>query len=670
MSTPPDTFGRWLSAARTRRGLTQEQLASLSGVSIRTVRDIEHGRIARPHRASVERLSQVLALPGEDHAGRRAGEAPPRRAEARLSVSVLGPLVVHQGRHRTFVGSEKLRTLLGLLALQPNRMVGRDEVIDVLWGDRPPATAVNLVHTYVLRLRRVTGAGLLRHVGNGYQLALTAEQSDVLRFAELAARAAGRAAADDPDGAARLYAQALDLWRGPLLAGLDQRLREIPAAVGIHQLHLTVVLRHADLALRLGDHDAAAAQLRTVAPDQPLHEGLHARLMLALAGSGQQAAAVHLFAELRSRLADELGMRPGAELQDAYLRVLRQTVLPAPSGATAAPVPAQLPAGTAVFVGRAARLAELDDVLARREAGRGSATVMITGMPGVGKTALALHWAHRVRDRFPDGQLYVNLRAHGAGPPLSPFDALSELLHGLGTPSGRVPARLEQAAGSYRTMVADRAVLVLLDDAAGPAQIAPLLPGGRRCLVVVTSRNRNTGLVARHGAEHVELGLPDAAEATGLLTAGVPRGSTPPEPGAIAELVSLCGRLPLALRFAAARLAADPDRGVDDHLATIGGDLLGWLTTPDEPHAGVRAALERSHRALPEPARRTLRLLGHVPHPDFPVDAVTAVTPDGRPAAEVAADLDRLVDSHLLDRRPNGRYAVHPLVRRYAAGLS
>jgi DNA-binding SARP family transcriptional activator len=308
-----------------------------------------------------------------------------------VNIGVLGPLEVSQRGRPVEGGTLKERSLLGLLALQPNRIVSHTEIIDVLWGENPPASCPNLIHTYASKLRKLIGPGQLSSAKRGgYVLRPTG--LDLARFEELAAGAATTA---DP----ALYEAALDCWRGPVLADLPSGVRDHPAAIAVAARRLAIALEYADLVIARGEPSAnLIAQLRLLAHEEPLHEGLHARLMLALARSGQQAAALRLFSELRGRLDEELGVRPGPELTAAHLRIVRQRGTPT----------AQLPADVAGFAGRARDLDALDGL---------TGTVVIVGMAGVGKTSLAVHWAHRVRNRFPDGQLYVDLRGYAPGRP-------------------------------------------------------------------------------------------------------------------------------------------------------------------------------------------------------------------------------------------------------------
>ncbi|HEV2783639.1 MAG TPA: tetratricopeptide repeat protein [Actinophytocola sp.] len=650
------SFGEELRARRVRARLTQQELADRAGVSVRAVRYIEQGKVARPRADSVRRLGAALGL---------SVERWPERGTDRLWIGVLGRLEVVHGGRPVDGGTLKQRSLLGLLALHANQVVTRSEIIDVLWGDDPPDSCQNLVHTYVSRLRKAIAPGpvpLISAQRGGYLLAVQADQLDLLRFDRLL----GRAREAPPRAAVGLYQEALHGWRGPLLADLPAGVRHHPAALAVTARRLTTALDYADLALSVGaPGQQLVEQLRALAREEPLHEGLHARLMLALAGSGQQAAALRLFTELRRRLGEELGVQPGAEIRAAHLRIVRQGG-PVRAAAARRPVPAQLPADVAGFAGRSEDLDRLDRLLPR--AGRDTAVMIatVTGSAGVGKTALAVHWAHRVRDRFPDGQLYVNLRGCASGPPAPPLEALTHFLRALGVPAERVPVDAEEAANLYRTRLADRRTLILLDDAAGAEQVRPLLPGSPGCMVVVTSRDRLTGLVAKEGARRIGLDVLDAGDSRALLAGMLGDARVLAEPDAVEELGRICAHLPLALRIAAANLLAAPARGIADYTAELRDHgRLGGLTIDGEDRGPVRAAFDLSYARLEPGTRRLFRLLGLVPGPDFTHEAAAALA--GGSIEDARRALGQLAAAHLVQQQVAGRYQFHDLLRDYAA---
>jgi tetratricopeptide (TPR) repeat protein len=326
--------------------------------------------------------------------------------------------------------------------------------------------------------------------------------------------------------------------------------------------------------------------------------------------------------------------------------------------------PAHLPAAPAGFTGRERQLKRLDELLV--EAGRGLRVVVVSGMAGVGKTALAVHWGQRVRDRFPDGQLYVNLRGYASSSPVRPVAALAGFLQALGVAAEQVPVEPEPAAAQYRSLLADRRMLVVLDNASSIEQVRPLLPGGSGCLVLVTSRERLAGLVALEGAGHLDLAVLDPGEAGELLAWVVGAQRVEAEPAAVAELARWCGFLPLALRVAAANLALHPQRRIAAQAAQLaGGDRLAALAVDQDEQTAVRVAFDHSYTGLPAEARRLFRLLGLVPGPHVTADAAAAL--GGTTRAEASRLLNRLASAHLMDQPAPGRYTLHDLVRLYAA---
>ncbi|GIJ62800.1 BTAD domain-containing putative transcriptional regulator [Virgisporangium aurantiacum] len=693
----PRTIGQLMLGFRLRAGITQRDLARAASVSVRTVRDIEQDRVARPRAPSVRRLAAALGLRDADRGRLLALLGGRTDGPALVSVGVLGPLAVVRDGEPVTVGAPKLRCLLALLAIQPGLVVTRDQLVDALWPAGPPKTSADLIQGYLASLRAVLDpdrprdeAGRLVRSGAGYILRLAGDELDLLRFDDLVARAGS---GGGPEAAFDRLGEALDVWRGPVLADLDAGLRQLPPAVAIAGRRLAATLRFADLATALGRHEAAVSRLRAVVGDEPWHEGLHARLMLALARSGQQAAALAQFADLRARLVDEFGVEPGPEIAAAHLRVLRQDLGDPHRSASggragdsragdsraggedtsraepAAVRPAQLPADVAAFTGRAAQLRHLDTLVRDRPPARATAMVIsaIAGTAGVGKTSLAVHWAHRVRGHFPDGQLYINLHGHDSGsrPPLRPVDALARVLPALGVPAEQIPVDVEAAAGVYRSLLADRRMLVLLDNARDADQVRPLLPGSPGCLVLVTSRDRMTGLVAHEGIDRLTLDVLTPEEAAALMVRLLGRRRVHAEPAAAVALAEACARLPLALRVAMANLLNHPRVGIAEYLTRLQGDnRLAAFESDGDYRAAVRAAFEVSYRTLPPAARRLFRLLSLVPGPEVSPAAAAALLP--APSGDAEALLDRLAAAHLLAEHTPGRFAFHDLLRSYA----
>ncbi len=664
-----ETLGRALRAHRMRAGLSQAELADRAAIGVRTLRNLEQDRVAAPRASSLRRVASALRLSDADVDRLLALVG----NEDEPSIGVLGPLTVWRGGTVVEVGSAMLRRLLGLLALQPGRLVPYEEIIEVLWEQDPPKSCRGLIQLYVGQLRTLLEPGrerrapgaVVAHTAGGYRLRLDPGRLDLTRFDELTGSGLRAWQQGDPGTARDLLDQALACWRGPLLADLGERLRHHPIAVAVSRRRVTAVLAYADLADEPGHNERALTRLRALADEEPLHEGVAARLGLALARAGEQAAALALFAQVRTRLADELGIEPGAQLRAAHLRVVRQQVPGAPPAAPPPVRPAQLPADVAGFTGRAALLDALDAVL--RETG-GPRIVVVSGTGGVGKTALAVHWAHRVRDELPDGQLYVDLRGFAAGPPVRPIDALTGFLRALGCGRDQEPVDTDQAAALYRSLTADKRMLVVLDNARDAQHVRSLLPGGTGCLTLVTSRDRLSGLVASNGARRLPVDVLTDEEAGSLLEQLVGADRVAGEPDAAAELVELCGHLPLALRIACANVTGRAG-GLGAYAARLrSGDRLVALAVDGDEQTAVRATFDLSFAALAEPERRLFRLLGLLPGADTTPAAAAAMA--GGTEDEAARSLDRLAGAHLVEERAAGRYGLHDLLRIYATELA
>ncbi len=664
----------------------------------------------RPQAESVRRLATGLRLSRRQAAAlaqaarNDAGTPGPGRPGV-VRLSVLGPVTAWRGGTAIPLGAPRQRAVLGLLALHPQSGLRRTAIIDALWDDDPPASAAAMIQSYVSRLRQVLGGGdpdgPLVSLTAGYRLDARACELDHVAFAELVSRARDAYAAADSAAACDTYARALRLWRGEPLADIDS-LREHPAVTGLSLLRAEAVTGYAEAASAAGWHDRVLADLRELAAREPLNERVHARLMIALAGSGYQAAALGLYDGVRRRLDEQLGIAPGAELADAHARVLRQDIpeaaavaavkgaadpdaRPAPAGQPASAltvpparvvVPRQLPAGAGHFAGRATELAALmrmlglgaaapADVAAPR---RGTVVISaIGGMAGVGKTALALHFAHRVADRFPDGQLFLNLRGFDpSGDPLAPAEAVRAFLDALQVPPAQIPAGLQAQGGLYRSLMAGRRMLIVLDNASDAAQVRPLLPGAGSCLVVVTSRRQIAALAATESAHLLTLDVLSGTGARELLAARLGAGRASGEPGAVQELAELCGRLPLALNIAAARAAVWPTRPLAG-LVTELRDQRSRLDGLDagDPTASVRGVFSWSCQQLTGPAARMFRLLGVHPGPDITIPAAASLA--GISGGEAGRLLAELTGTHLLTEHVPGRFAFHDLMRVYAA---
>jgi DNA-binding SARP family transcriptional activator len=574
-----------------------------------------------------------------------------------MRYSILGPVEARDGERRLPVGGPQQRALLAVLLLHANRVVSTDRLVEVLWGEDPPATARSLLQGCVAGLRRALGPEPLRTHAPGYLLRVTPGQLDLVRFEQLVAEA--ETSRTDPARAAALLREALALWRGPALAGVTaDGLRQ--DALALEERRLAALEDRVDADLRLDHHASLVGELQELVRSHPLRERLWGQLMRALDGAGRPAEALAAYQRLRETLIDQLGVEPAASLQQLHSTILAGTDR---SSGPPQPVPAQLPASPTGFTGRAGDVKRLDELLTQD---RDGITIgVIAGQAGVGKTALAVHWGHRVRERFPDGQLYLDLRGYAAEPPVRPVEALAACLAALGVPADQIPVEPEPAAALYRTRLADQRVLVLLDNAAGAEQVRPLLPGAGGSLVLVTSRDRLGGLIARDGAVHFGLDVLDPAEAQELLGRLLGSERVEAEPAAAAALARLCGHLPLALRIAAANLTIHPHRRIADQVTELAGDRLAALAIDGDPQTAVQAAFDHSYSILEPDARRMFRLLGLVPCPDVTAESAAALAGiEVEPAARL---LDRLASAHLLGQPGPGRYRLHDLLRQYAA---
>jgi DNA-binding SARP family transcriptional activator len=596
-----------------------------------------------------------------------------------LEFRILGPLEIWRGGEQVQIAAARERAIVAVLLLEANRVVATDRLIDLLWGDEDvPPRARQTLHTWMWRLRRrLEPPELFVTRPPGYLLRVQPEQVDLFRFEALLRRGRQALAAGATAEAAQLLGAALHLWRGQPLADVAaKRLRQTEGA-RLTELHLQAVEGRIEAELALGRHAELIGELRGLVADHPLREELCAHLMTALYRSGRQAEALDVFRALRETLAEQLGVEPGPAIQRLHRAALRadRALDPPPAVADPSPVPmtpapgrmpAQLPADVSAFTGRTEHLDELDRLLTVAEDTTAIVISTIAGGAGVGKTALAVHWAHRVRDKFPHGQLYVNLRGYATATPMAPIEVLSRFLHALGVPAGQVPLDADEAADLYRTLLADRQVLVVLDNARDPDQVRSLLPGSPGCLVVVTSRDRLGGLVAREGAKRVTVGVLTAAEALDLLARTVGEQRLAAEPAAAIELTEACAYLPLALRIAAANLTNHAGRSIADYVEEVrAGNRLATLAVDGDERAAVRAAFDLSYQTLTPDVRRAFRSLGLVPGPDVTADAVAALV-DTDPA-DAARRLDRLAAAHLVDENAPGRYTCHDLLRRYAA---
>jgi DNA-binding SARP family transcriptional activator len=593
-----------------------------------------------------------------------------------LEASVDGRVVV--------IGGPRVRAVLALLLAELGRVVSVGALVDGLWGERTPADAERTVRAYVSRLRKAlqpaagpAAQGLVVTRPPGYQLRVDPDAVDAGRFERLAV--AGRQALESgrPAEAAQSLAAALQLWRGDAYGEFGDIAVLSAEAARLERLRLAAVTDRIDADLAAGMGHELVAELEGLTGRYPSRERLWGQLMTALYRSGRQVEALGAFRRARQALLAEFGGEPSRGLVEIHRRVLAQDFRllgsrPAGGPAATAVRPAQLPLAVSAFVGREAELAALDRALDPAPAGAGAAgrpaavvISAVSGTAGVGKTALAVHWAHRVADRFPDGQLYVNLRGYDPGrPAMPPAEAVRAFLDAFGVPPARIPASLDGQAALYRSLLAGRRVLVVLDNARDADQARPLLPGTPTALAVVTSRNQLTPLVVADGAHPLTLDLLSTAEAGDLLAARLGPERIAAESHAVSEIIARCAGLPLALTIAAARASQSrlPLAVLAAQLAD--GERLDVLDAGD-PVTQLRAVLAASYSALSPPAARLFRLLGLHPGPD--TSAAAAASLAGQPLPVALRLLAELTRANLLSEHTPGRYAGHDLLRAYAA---
>jgi DNA-binding SARP family transcriptional activator len=601
---------------------------------------------------------------------------------------LLGSLLVcPAARAEIRVSSGKQRVVLAMLLLHSNRVVSADVLIEALWGSEPPPSARAAMRNYVKRLRKVLGGAghdLIRSVPGGYLIRVAASDLDVTRFEEL--ERAGREAAEagDWDRAADLLRTGLSLWRGEALEDVRSEwlaVRELPR---LAELRLRTLETRIDLDLRLGRHAEAIAELRRLTGIHPLRERLYRLLMLALCQDGRYGEALAVYQSARQVLISELGTEPGPELRHLHLRILASDPSLAGPGMRRTPLaavtlsgtcrggslpPRQLPAAAPHFCGRSAELTALQR-MTDDPAGAGLPTIIaVTGAAGVGKTTLALRWAHEVALRFPDGQLHADLRGYDPGSPVPSAEVLAGFLRSLGIPESGIPADQTERAACFRSMLAGQRVLVVLDNARSAEHVRPLLPATPGCTAIVTSRDSLAGLVVRDGAQRVDLDLLPLTDAVRLLRSLI-GDRAEADPAAAQTLAVQCACLPLALCGAAELAAARPWAPLADLVWQLGDrhQRLDLLDGGGDPRTAVRGVFSWSYRHLDRDCARAFRLLGLNPGIDIEPFAGAALM--GTTVAHARRLLTSLARAHLI--RPVGpaRYAMHDLLRVYAAELA
>ncbi|MFI9811910.1 AfsR/SARP family transcriptional regulator [Saccharothrix variisporea] len=558
-----------------------------------------------------------------------------------MRFSVLGPLAVHGAGERRVPSAMMPQRLLALLLLNANRTVSTGTIVDELWGENPPKRARRTVQTYVYQLRRALepdGGGLVETHPHGYALRLPEDGLDLWRFERLAAAGQDALRAEDAAGAARLLAGALELWTGTPLEGLHAGPVLEARRVQLADRRLVVLEQRIEADLACGRHLALLPELAALVAEHPSYEEFTAQLMVAAQRAGRRGEALNAYLRLRRHLVDQLGVEPSARLQALHRDLLAD--LPAPGHGV---VPAQLPFAIGDFVGRGEELARVGDVLRSGGERRVVPLVAVIGPAGIGKTTFAVQAGHDARDAFPDGQLVAQL--HDAEDrPVAPADVLRSFLMALGVPVERQPAEVGDRAQLFRSLVADRRVLVLLDDAASVDQVLPLLPGGRGCAALLTSRVRLRGLPV---TSTVELGPLPADDAVALLTAVIGARRAATDPDQAHRIVGLCDRSPLAVRVAAEKLLSRPVwplRKLADRLAVEPGRLA-------ELQTGALSLRDRLHSARTRLSRFEQHSLATLCTTFGPgrFDITSAADLLGIPESAVEKLMEALVDAHLLD---------------------
>ncbi|MEU0572559.1 BTAD domain-containing putative transcriptional regulator [Nonomuraea sp. NPDC005983] len=606
-----------------------------------------------------------------------------------MKFRLLGPLRIQANGSPVRITAPKQRTVLAMLLARAGHVVPIRSLVAEVWDDRPPRSAVANLRTYLMQLRKLvtpaSGPADERLVTSdaGYLLRVEPAEFDLFQFEALSAEGRHALASGDLGIAQDAYDRALALWGGMAAEDvpLGPTLREVVAR--LTDRYLAAVEEHAEIQLALGRYAAAATRLREVIGQYPLRERLHGQLMVALYRCGDVAGALDAFGAARRVLADELGIDPGPDLLRLHQAMLRRdTALPPPGGHAPAvdgqavppgsvddgrPRPRQLPRPPTVFVGRSAELARLHTVLCGDPAaGAGPRVMALHGPGGVGKSTLALRAAYGVAGRYADGQLYVDLQGATPDlPPLRPAEVLGRFLRALGVPPGEVPVDPAEAATVYQSLLADRRVLVMLDNAVGAAQVAPLLPASSGCAALVTSRTALTTV----DAVPIAVGVLDEPQSLRMLALLAGETRVAAEAEAATEITRWCGHHPLALRIAGARLAGRPDWS----LARFGERLRNQQRRLDELQTAdlrIRSCFEVGYATLGPagPAKAVFRLFGVLDVPEVGVELVAALADVDPKTAEAA--LDELAEARLLEPVGDGRFRMHDLLRLFAAELA
>ncbi|MFI9388538.1 BTAD domain-containing putative transcriptional regulator [Kutzneria sp. NPDC052558] len=583
----------------------------------------------------------------------------------------MGPIRAWLNDTELVLGSPQQRALLALLLIRASQAVPLSEISNFLWRDGPPASAANVVHHHVSALRRLLEPDLgprnssswLRRDGSGYRLAVEPDRVDLHVFRARVEHARACAANENWRQAASSYLDALALRQGPVGTGSPHNVIDSAHFTEVEIDYGKAVVEAVEVHLRIGDAQRVVTLVRQTADRFPWDERLQAAYIRTLGATGRQADALAVYRTLHGRLADELGIEPGPALRAAQTAVLRQNTQPAETAPLPGPStrPAQLPPDLPVFAGREAGLTRILTAAARTA---GPVVAPISGMAGIGKTALAVHAARRIADRFPDGQLFLNLHGFDDVEPMSPTEALRHLLESLGQPAAQLPAGLPGLMGLYRSRLAGLRVIVVLDNALDAQQVRPLLPATPGCMAIVTSRNVLAGLLITNHTEPVRLAEMTTEESFALLERHLGAARAADERAAVEDVVDVCAGLPIALASVAARAALTPHKSLAEiaaELRSADNGLDAFCAT--DPDMDIRRLLARSYRRLDQDTARLFRRLALRPA-SFPVDAAAALA--DVPVSRCRQLLANLVAVCLLTESAGGGFRIHDFVADFA----
>lgn len=587
-----------------------------------------------------------------------------------IDCGLLGPMSIKVSGTPIEIRAQKVRIIVASLLLRPNSVVSIEEIVDRVWDEEVPGNVRRAIHTYVNRLRSAFGpaSDLIQTAATGYRITLPPRSVDLERWRDHIATAREARAGADLKAEAGYLRDGLALWRGRALMDVQSSVLHLHAVPQLEEERLQVIERLNDVELELGGAGDLVGRLRRLTSEHPLREPFWHQLMLAQYRSSGQAAALQTYSTVSTHLREELGIDPGERLQELHRRILTANpdLLPVRPLAVAVPHPQppfQVPPDVADFVGREELTSEICDLLSPRTGN--PQIVLLTGPPGVGKTALAIHVAHALRARFPDGQLYVNLRGSSSSPRVSSQEALDRCLCALGVAANAIPVDPDERCALLRSLLIDRRALIVLDNVANAEQARPLLPGGPDCKVVVTSQNNLHGLIALDGAHRVPVDVVSPSDAVALLDRIIRGQRVAAEPRAAAELAGVCSYLPLALRIVATKLAAAPQQTIVSALRQLTvGNRLTAMAIDGEENADVLRAFEVSFQRLEPELARLFCLLSRVPGPSFDKYAaanLTAATPE-----DAQRMLERLAAANLIYSHTADHYQFYDLIREYA----